>query len=186
MWYTDINVFETTLSQRTRYSFKKGEYKNILREQIRNPNQVYKALKKLEDATQEKLVAIFVRGELDDPVYQHIAVGSGDFVCVDFKYLMRQALLILSSGFILAHNHPSGEAYPSKEDRDVIHKLKTIAEFHDITFIDFMIIGSHGYWSLMEEEGQWFQLQKMAKRLKPPTLDDLENLNRMKNVSGGV
>ncbi len=157
--------------------FKKGEYKNILREQVRSPRQVYEALKKLEDAAQEKLVAIFVRGDLDDPVYQHIAVGSGDNVCIDFKYLMRQALLTLSSGFILVHNHPSGDPFPSKADRQTIDHLRTIAEFHDMTFIDFMVIGSEDYWSFLEEEGQYQQLYRLAKRRKSPTLDDLANLD---------
>ncbi|MFK5979705.1 MAG: JAB domain-containing protein [Rhizobiaceae bacterium] len=153
--------------------FKESEYKNILREQIREPNQVYKAVKSLEDATQEKVLGIFVSDDLDEPVFQHIAVGSTDHAFVDLKYLMRQALLTLSNGFILVHNHPKGDPYPSEADREVIQQLRQLAKFHDIQFIDFMVIGKDSYWSLYEEEGQIYQLQSMSDQKHPPRVNDL-------------
>ncbi len=156
--------------------FKESEYKNLLREQIREPRQVYEAVKSLEDATQEKVLGIFVSDQLDEPVFQHLALGAADSAIVDLKYLMRQALLTLASGFVLVHNHPSGEAFPSDADRSVIDKVRVLAQFHDIQMIDFMVVGQNCYWSLFEEEGKLYQLGRLSRRETPPTVDDLEKI----------
>lgn len=154
--------------------FKKSEYKNILKEQIRNPKQVYEAVKSLEDVTQEKVLAIFVSDDLDEPVFQHVAVGGVDAAFLNPIYLMRQAYLTLASGFILVHNHPSGNPTPSQADRDLIEYLDVLSRLHRMQFIDFMIVGRNDFWSRYEEKGIIYQIEGDSKMGHPPDAEEMD------------
>ena len=52
-------------------------------------------------------------------------------------------------GFVLVHNHPSGNCYPSKEDREVTEKMKQCGELMNINLVDHIIVGN-GYYSFKE------------------------------------
>ena len=67
-----------------------------------------------------------------------------------FKRLL---LLPLCSAFILTHNHPAGEPYPSNEDIDFTLKVKDAAKLFgaDLKFLDHIVIGRKSdYYSLQE------------------------------------
>jgi DNA repair protein RadC len=50
---------------------------------------------------------------------------------------------------VLAHNHPSGQVGPSREDREVTRRLKEAAEITGIEVLDHVILGD-GYFSMKE------------------------------------
>lgn len=54
--------------------------------------------------------------------------------------------------FILAHNHPSGETTPSKEDINITNRLKQAGEILGIELLDHIIIAEDKYLSLKEEK----------------------------------
>lgn len=64
---------------------------------------------------------------------------------IDIRLLMAVALKTLSSGIILAHNHPSGNSSPSEQDLKTTKSLKRACEFMDITFLDHIIITDNEY-----------------------------------------
>jgi len=49
---------------------------------------------------------------------------------------------------IAAHNHPSGDATPSPEDRDVTHRLNEAGRLLGITVLQHIIIREYGYSTL--------------------------------------
>ena len=51
------------------------------------------------------------------------------------------ALAHKASGFILAHNHPSGDATPSAHDRELTQAVKVSAAAVGVRFVDHPIIG---------------------------------------------
>lgn len=53
--------------------------------------------------------------------------------------------------FILVHNHPSGDSFPSKEDIQTTERVKQCGELMNIHLIDHIIIGD-GYYSFAENE----------------------------------
>ena len=69
----------------------------------------------------------------------------------DPKIIFAAALKSCASGIILAHNHPSGELDPSKEDIAVTKKLKAGAELLDIKVLDHLIISKEGFYSFADE-----------------------------------
>ncbi len=60
-----------------------------------------------------------------------------------------KALLCGATGIILAHNHPSGDVVPSKEDMTLYDKVKEAGKIMDISILDNIIVGD-GYFSFAE------------------------------------
>ena len=56
-----------------------------------------------------------------------------------------------SAGVILAHNHPSGNLRPSKQDIQLTEALQELLEKINVMVLDHMIIGDDEYFSFREE-----------------------------------
>lgn len=69
-------------------------------------------------------------------------VGQGGVsgVSVDHKLIVKRAVELLSSSMILVHNHPSGIARPSDDDRQLTAKVAAAAALFDINVLDHLII----------------------------------------------
>lgn len=61
---------------------------------------------------------------------------------VDVRGLFIRMLLTNASKFILIHNHPSGEAFPSEQDYKMTRRLKELSPIMGIEFCDHIIIGN--------------------------------------------
>ena len=63
-------------------------------------------------------------------------------------------LLHNASGFILAHNHPSGNPKPSESDVQLTRKIKEAARVHEISLLDHIIVCDlHGNFYSFADEG---------------------------------
>lgn len=71
-----------------------------------------------------------------------ISQGGSSSTTVDHKIIVKKAVELLSSGIILVHNHPSGVAKPSKDDKVLTDKVAAAAALFDISILDHLIITS--------------------------------------------
>ena len=55
--------------------------------------------------------------------------------------ILHPAVLHKSHGFLLVHNHPSGDPSPSRADRELTRRLASAAALLRIEFLDHVIIG---------------------------------------------
>ena len=55
--------------------------------------------------------------------------------------ILHPVVLHKSHGFLLAHNHPSGDPSPSRADRELTRRLASAAALLRIEFLDHVIIG---------------------------------------------
>lgn len=53
--------------------------------------------------------------------------------------------------FIIFHNHPSGKAFPSPDDRGMTTAIAIGAKAVDLTLLDHIIVAAGGYYSFQEE-----------------------------------
>lgn len=73
-------------------------------------------------------------------------------VVADPKVIFQKALAANASGFIVAHNHPSGNRNPSQADLDLTKKLKEAGKVLDIQLLDHIIMsGDDKYYSFADE-----------------------------------
>lgn len=82
---------------------------------------------------------------------ERISAGGTTGTVIDVKIIMKHALEKLACSLILVHNHPSGNTKPSQNDKNITEKIKTAAQYMDITLLDHVIIGDTKYLSLADE-----------------------------------
>lgn len=75
-----------------------------------------------------------------------VSKGTVDITVVNPRDVFIRLLLCGASGFVLTHNHPSGDTTPSKEDRELTQRMKNCADLIGINFLDHIIVGE-GYYS---------------------------------------
>ncbi len=80
-----------------------------------------------------------------------ISKGGVSGTVVDAKILFKKALDNLASSIILAHNHPSGNLKPSRQDITITNKLIEAGKILDISVLDHLIISEKGYYSFKDE-----------------------------------
>ena len=83
--------------------------------------------------------------------YTLISEGGITDTTVDVRVILQTALLTNSVAIILAHNHPSGNLKPSRQDMDITRQVKEAAKLMRITVIDHLILTDAGYYSFADE-----------------------------------
>lgn len=113
---------------------------------------VYEMLRPLAvDLAQEVfwVICIDVRnGMIGQPV--EIARGHVSGVEVHPREVFRPAVRAAAAAVILAHNHPSGDPYPSNEDVQLTHRLREAGTLIGIPVIDHVVVAASGYRSISE------------------------------------
>jgi DNA repair protein RadC len=71
---------------------------------------------------------------------QQVSSGGLTRTLVDHRMIFKVALERGSTKIILAHNHPSGNINPSKEDIALTKKIQTAANYFDINVLDHIIV----------------------------------------------
>ena len=70
-----------------------------------------------------------------------IAYGGRNFASLEPKEILQEAIHIGSNKIILVHNHPSGDATPSREDYRINDRIYEAASIIGITLLDHIVIG---------------------------------------------
>ena len=79
------------------------------------------------------------------PVGKPVLISLGHLMgtaAIDFREVFRDAFAKNADGIIVAHNHPSGDPSPSKEDLKLTAALRSAANLLGIKFLDHFILGS--------------------------------------------
>lgn len=70
-----------------------------------------------------------------------ISKGTASSCLVNPREVLRPCILSNASGFIVVHNHPSGDSAPSRADIQVTRQLREAGKTMGIPLIDHIIIG---------------------------------------------
>lgn len=76
---------------------------------------------------------------------------------IDARTILRRALLNNAAGIILAHNHPSGNAIPSKSDIDQTKVLRDACNLMSVNLLDHIIVAEDTYFSFASSEISTFK-----------------------------
>ena len=79
-----------------------------------------------------------------------VSRGSLNASIVHPREVFKRALLLNGASIILAHNHPSGDPTPSREDVDITKRLVEGGDILGINVLDHLIIGDNRYRSFKE------------------------------------
>lgn len=80
-----------------------------------------------------------------------VSEGTLDNAPVHPREVFQPAILQCAAAIVAAHNHPSGEPRPSREDRELTKILAAAGRTLGIPLLDHVIIGDGAYYSFQEE-----------------------------------
>jgi len=78
-----------------------------------------------------------------------ISYGGTNFAMIEPKEILSEAIKIHAPKIILVHNHPSGDATPSKADYNITDRIYEASEILGVEFLDHIIIGNNKYESIL-------------------------------------
>ncbi len=76
-----------------------------------------------------------------------ISQGGVQGTVVDHRIVVKRALELLATQLILVHNHPSGTAEPSEEDKRLTRRIAEAAALFDIRLLDHLILTRSDFYS---------------------------------------
>ncbi len=88
----------------------------------------------------EWLIALYVDIQLNLLMVDTIAQGATTSCSVSFPRILWRGHQLGAAGFILVHNHPSGDARPSTDDIRTTVRLKRTSEEMELPLLDHFIV----------------------------------------------
>jgi DNA repair protein RadC len=113
---------------------------------IRDAAQVYAAFK--EDFTQldrEMFLVVLLDGKNGIIGFNRVSVGSLTAALVHPREVFKPAILANAAAIVLLHNHPSGSAEPSAEDKALTARLEQAGELLGIRVLDHIVVADDEY-----------------------------------------
>ncbi len=115
---------------------------------IRESNDIVRIFRpQLEGLPHEECWAVYLTASNRIIEQRRISQGGLQATIVDARLVVKRALELLAAQMILIHNHPSGAAEPSPEDRVMTEKIVQAAALFDIRVLDHLIISREGDYS---------------------------------------
>ena len=81
-----------------------------------------------------------------------ISLGGANFAYIEPKDVLAEAIKMQAPKIILVHNHPSGDAKPSKNDFILTERLYEASELMGIDMLDHIVIGDGTYESIFRKD----------------------------------
>jgi DNA repair protein RadC len=84
--------------------------------------------------------------------FEHLFAGTLNQTSVHPREVVRRAMELNAAAVVLAHNHPSGLAEPSRADEFLTQSLKSALQLVDTRVLDHLVVG-HGHVVSFAERG---------------------------------
>ncbi len=101
----------------------------------------------LESLAHEECWAVYLTSSNRVVERQRISQGGVQGTVVDHRLVVKRALELLATQLILIHNHPSGAAEPSAQDKALTEKVTRAAALFEIRLLDHVIVSREGDFS---------------------------------------
>ncbi|NCU40032.1 JAB domain-containing protein [Candidatus Falkowbacteria bacterium] len=121
----------------------------VTKYKIQSAFDIYDLVKsEISHLEQENFVVIYlnVKGEVIHK--ETIFIGTINQTLIHPREIFKPAIKILASAVVFCHNHPTGDASPSKADLDATEKLMEASQIVGIDLIDHVIIGKDEFYSI--------------------------------------
>ena len=133
---------------------KEESHKYEVETRISCPKDIYEVLTKvcrIQCNAEEVFILITLNTKNIVTGYFEVHRGTINTSLVHPREVFKRALLNNASNIMVAHNHPSGDPNPSKEDIQITERLKEAGNLLGINLLDHIIVGDDKYISLKEK-----------------------------------
>lgn len=116
-----------------------------------SPKEIWNELKDIRDNKKEHFVIFYLDTRSQEITREIISIGTLNANLIHPREVFEPAVRNLAAQIIIAHNHPSGNPEPSKEDIEVTKNLVESGKLLGIEVIDHIIVSKDTYLSFKEK-----------------------------------
>ena len=121
--------------------------------QVQNPGDAARLVEGfLADSDREMIMAVCLDTKHQPTAITTVSVGTLNSSLVHPREVFKSAIVAGAASIIVAHNHPSGDPAPSRDDINVTKWLKEAGDILGIGVLDHIIIGDGCYVSLKAKD----------------------------------
>ncbi|MDH4078991.1 MAG: JAB domain-containing protein [Nitrospira sp.] len=80
-----------------------------------------------------------------------VSVGTLTLSIVHPREVFKPLIMMNAAAWLASHNHPSGDATPSQEDRLLTKRLREVGDLLGITLLDHVILGEARHFSFADD-----------------------------------
>ena len=131
-------------------------YERIASEPFDQPAVIYQLLAtEMRTLQEEHLRVILLNTKLHLISIENVSRGSINETMAHIPSIFRPILVSQAYGFIITHNHPSGDPAPSAADNQFTRRVAEVANLMQVKFLDHLVFGMPtdsrpGYFSYRE------------------------------------
>ena len=133
-------------------------WNEVVSEPVEKPGDVTAYLDSLDIRLADREIFVVLHLDVRNRIVAHeiTSIGSQTASLVHPREVFKSAILKGACSIILAHNHPSGDPSPSKDDVDLTHRLVEAGRLIGIDVLDHIIIAPPCRNLSMKESGMVF------------------------------
>ena len=107
---------------------------------------------RMRDLAHEESYALYLRADnsLEGAPFL-VSKGGLTSTSVDVRLVLREALIRQTPTLALAHNHPSGNTRPSRDDDQLTERLQHACQLMNVRLLDHIIVTDGDYYSYREQ-----------------------------------
>ena len=120
-------------------------------EQITNSTEAVNILyPDLRNLDHEEAWVIFLNADNKVICKEMVTKGTLTSTPLDARVVLKRSLMNNAASIILAHNHPSGNPYPSESDIKQTKTLRSACDLLSVNLLDHIIVSEESYFSFTD------------------------------------
>jgi len=121
---------------------------------IESPEMLLPVLKKWSNKRQEHFIVCTFTSSNELIKAKVITIGTVNNVMVHPREVFWEAIIKNAASIVLAHNHPSGNTFPSEQDERITEQLCEASKIMGIPILDHVIFAKNGNYYSFQENGK--------------------------------
>ena len=131
---------------------RRRQSENVERLRINSANNIYSYLHpKMQDLDVEQAWVLLMNQNYKLIKAERLSVGGISETSIDVRLVIKLAVINNATVIAIAHNHPSNNPKPSKEDDRITERVKKACDIMRIYFLDHVIVTDGQYYSYNEQ-----------------------------------
>lgn len=119
-------------------------------EPVDSPQRALRELQGMAELRKEHFVALYLDAAHRLVHRETVSVGTLTASLVHPREVFAPALERPAAALIVAHNHPSGDPTPSREDRETTRRLCDAGRILGLPVLDHLVVAARGWFSFRE------------------------------------
>ena len=125
---------------------------------IDNPSDAFEVAREFtKDAPREMFVVLCLDARNALMGAELIAIGTASNVSVHMREVFRVAIHVGATAIVVAHNHPSGDPFPSDDDCVITRRISMSGFLLGIPLLDHVVVTNNKYRSMAKDHPSLFE-----------------------------